>query len=95
MESSSSASQGGLGLDLVSFAFDGPVTVDDQKPLYIDAECPSRSLNAAQTRLLVRKFIAGFKQAGLKQGDRVVVHLFNNVRQVIQQVHIFVLANWT
>ncbi len=66
--------------DLLSFAFDGPVQIDENKPLYIEADFPSRSLSATQTRVLVRKFIAGFKKAGLKRGDRVVVHLYNNVR---------------
>jgi acyl-CoA synthetase (AMP-forming)/AMP-acid ligase II len=69
-----------LGCDLVSFAFHSQVRVNRRAPLYIDASCPSRSLNATQTRTLVRKLIAGFRNAGLKRGDRVVVHLFNNVR---------------
>lgn len=69
-----------LGSDLVSFAFDSQAKINRRTPLYTDAECPSRSLNAAQTRTLVRKLIAGFKTAGLRRGDRVLVHLFNNVR---------------
>jgi len=70
----------GLGSDLVSFAFNSQVKLNKRTPLYIDADCPSRSLNASQTRTLVRKLIAGFRDAGLRKGDRVVVHLFNNVR---------------
>jgi non-ribosomal peptide synthetase component E (peptide arylation enzyme) len=70
----------GLGSDLVSFAFSSRVKLNKRTPLYIDADCPSRSLNATQTRTLVRKLIAGFRDAGLRRGDRVVVHLFNNVR---------------
>jgi hypothetical protein len=70
----------GLGGDLVSFAFNSQVKLNKRTPLYIDADCPSRSLNATQTRTLVRKLIAGFRDVGLRRGDRVVVHLFNNVR---------------
>jgi hypothetical protein len=70
----------GLGSDLVSFAFNSQVRLNKRTPLYIDADCPSRSLNATHTRTLVRKLIAGFRDAGLRRGDRVVVHLFNNVR---------------
>jgi hypothetical protein len=69
-----------LGSDLVSFAFDSQAKINRRTPLYTDAECPSRSLNATQTRTLVRKLIAGFKTSGLRRGDRVLVHLFNNVR---------------
>jgi hypothetical protein len=72
----------GLGSDLVSFAFNSQVKLNKRTPLYIDADCPSRSLNASQTRTLVRKLIAGFRDAGLRRGDRVVVHLFNNVRKL-------------
>jgi non-ribosomal peptide synthetase component E (peptide arylation enzyme) len=69
----------GLGSDLVSFAFNSQVKLNKRTPLYIDADCPSRNLNATQIRTLVRKLIAGFRDAGLRRGDRVVVHLFNNV----------------
>jgi non-ribosomal peptide synthetase component E (peptide arylation enzyme) len=74
-----------LGSDLVSFAFDSQVKVNRRTPLYIDAECSSRSLNTTQIRTLVRKLIAGFKAAGLKRGDRVLVHLFNNVRRAFNR----------
>jgi hypothetical protein len=73
----------GPGSDLVSFAFNSQVKLNKRTPLYIDADCPSRSLNATQTRTLVRKLIAGFRDAGLRRGDRVVVHLFNNVRNQV------------
>lgn len=69
-----------FGHDLVSFAFDSQVKGNGTTALYIDAECPHRSLDATQTRTLVRKLIAGFENAGIGTGDRVVVHMFNNVR---------------
>jgi hypothetical protein len=72
-----------VGSDLVSFAFDSQVAASRRTPLYVDAACPSRSLGARQFRTLVRKLVAGFKSAGLRRGDRVLVHLFNNVRMAV------------
>lgn len=66
-------------LDLVTFAFNGPFQ-NDEKPLYIDAEKPSRNLNGAQFKLLVRTLIAGLRAHNVRQGDCVLVHLQNNVR---------------
>ena len=66
-------------MDLVSFAFDHQVDYDQGKPLYIDALDPDRCLNARQLKLLVQKLASGFKNAGVRKGDRVLVHLFNSV----------------
>ena len=71
------------GFDLLSFAFNGPVKVDQQKPLYIDAGDPTQTLNAAQLKVLVRKLIAGFRTAQLPKGGRVLVHLFNHVGSTV------------
>ncbi|PLN75743.1 acetyl-CoA synthetase-like protein [Aspergillus taichungensis] len=65
--------------DLLSFAFQGPVGYDQSRPLFIDAENPSRSLNASQFRLLVRTLIAGLKAHHVQRGDCVLVHLGNNI----------------
>ncbi|PKY03567.1 acetyl-CoA synthetase-like protein [Aspergillus campestris IBT 28561] len=65
--------------DLLSFAFQGPVEYDQSRPLFIDAENPSRSLNASQFRLLVRTLIAGLKAHHVQRGDCVLVHLGNNI----------------
>ena len=66
--------------DLLTYAFEGPIEYDrDNKPLYIEAEDPSRCLTASQSKCLVRKLIAGFRHAGVKKGDRIVVHLPNTV----------------
>ena len=54
-------------VDLVLFAIDGPVSFDQQKPLYIDASDPTHNLNANQFRVFVRKLVAGFKAAGLRK----------------------------
>lgn len=68
--------------DLLSFALDEqPVAYDEQRPLYVDAENPTLSLNARQVRLFVRTVIAGLKKrAGIEAGDCVLVTLPNNVR---------------
>ncbi|EEA27204.1 hypothetical protein TMatcc_004518 [Talaromyces marneffei ATCC 18224] len=67
--------------DLLSFALDEqPVAYDEQRPLYVDAENPTLSLNARQVRLFVRTVIAGLKKrAGIEAGDCVLVTLPNNV----------------
>ena len=65
--------------DLLTFTFIGPVTYDVQRPLLIDAEDPSRSLNAIQVRSLVRTLIAGLRAHGVQNGDCVLVHLPNSI----------------
>jgi hypothetical protein len=70
---------GGVYTDLLSFSFHGPGQYDRRRPLFIDAEEPSRSLNAAQARLLVRALIAGLKTHQVESGDCVLVHLGNSV----------------
>lgn len=80
-ESSLALSQSGNSVytDLLTFAFRGPTAYEDQRPLFIDAEDPSRALNAAQFRLLVRTLIAGLQAHHVQRGDCVLVHLGNNV----------------
>ena len=65
--------------DLLTFAFDGPVPYDRNKPIYIDAEDQSCALDAHQFRFLVRSLIAGLKAHGVQRGDCVVVHIPNSV----------------
>lgn len=72
-------SLGPVYTDLLSFAFNGPVDYDKRQPLFIDAEDPSRSLNATQVRVLIRTLIAGLKTHNVESGDCVLVHLGNNV----------------
>lgn len=70
---------GGVYTDLLTFSFHGPFQYDRRRPLFIDAEEPSRSLNAAQARLLIRTLIAGLKAHQVLSGDCVLVHLGNSV----------------
>lgn len=67
--------------DLLTFCFDGPNQYDHQRPIFIDAQDPSRALNASQFRLLVRTLIAGLKAHHVQRGDCVLVHLGNSVRR--------------
>ncbi|KAF2651247.1 4-coumarate-CoA ligase-like protein [Lophiostoma macrostomum CBS 122681] len=64
--------------DILSWTCDGP-DFDQDKPLYVDAANPSHSISAKQARSLIRKLIAGFRNAGLKAGDTVLIHSFNNI----------------
>lgn len=66
------------GKDLISWYFDNP-KVDDDKPVYIDAQNPNRSYTFGQARSTVKKLAAGFRKAGLKKGDVVCLHSFNDV----------------
>ncbi len=70
--------------DLLTYTFEGPIEYDrDNKPLYIEAEDPSRCLTASQSKCLVRKLIAGFRHVGVEKGDRIVVHLPNTVQLLL------------
>ncbi|KAE8350577.1 hypothetical protein BDV28DRAFT_36382 [Aspergillus coremiiformis] len=65
--------------DLLTFAFNSPQPYDEQRPLFINAEHPSCSLNALQFRLLVRTLIAGLKAHHVQKGDCVLVHIKNSI----------------
>lgn len=67
--------------DLLSFTFDGPKPYNQNQPLFIDAEDPSRSFTAAQFRQLVRTLIAGLKAHNVQPGDCVLLHLGNSVSE--------------
>lgn len=68
------------GKDLISWYFDNP-KVDDDKPVYIDAQNPKRNYTFGQARSTVKKLAAGFRKAGLKKGDVVCLHSFNDVSE--------------
>lgn len=69
----------GSKMDLVSWIF-GNGDYDQDTKIYIDPENRERSISANEARTYVRKFIAGWKAVGLKSGDCVCVHAFNDVR---------------
>ncbi|KAK2756530.1 hypothetical protein FQN54_005423 [Arachnomyces sp. PD_36] len=63
--------------DLLSWIFDNP-SYDQNRPVYIDAKDPSRSISCNQARKLIRQLIAGLRAAGFKKGDCLSVHSFND-----------------
>ncbi|KAJ5952116.1 uncharacterized protein N7479_010529 [Penicillium vulpinum] len=65
--------------DLLSFTFDGPKPYNQNQPLFIDAEDPSRSFTGSQFRQLVQTLIAGLKAHNIQQGDCVLLHLGNSI----------------
>lgn len=67
--------------DLLSFTFDGPKPYNQNQPLFIDAEDPSRSFTGVQFRQLVRTLVAGLKAHNVQPGDCVLLHLGNSVSE--------------
>ncbi|KAK8137019.1 hypothetical protein PG984_004959 [Apiospora sp. TS-2023a] len=74
----SKADRPGSAVDFVSFAFDAQRDYPADKPLFIDAQDPGRSLRYAQTRSLVRKLVCGFMASGLGKGDTVLLSATNS-----------------
>ena len=64
--------------DLLSWTFDN-LTYDQDEPIYIDGLNPSNSISARQARKLIRQLVAGFHAIGLKRGDCVCIHSFNDI----------------
>lgn len=64
--------------DLVSFAFSGDTSQHDERPLYIDADQPSRAIYGSGFRRLVCSLVAGLKAYGLQPGECVLVQLSGN-----------------
>ncbi|KAI9735365.1 MAG: hypothetical protein M1818_006560 [Claussenomyces sp. TS43310] len=64
--------------DILSWIFDD-VKYDQDKPIYVDTETPSRSISSRQARSIIRKLAAGFAAAGLQRGDCVCLNSFNDV----------------
>ena len=73
-------------MDLVSWIF-GNGDYDQDTKIYIDPENHQRSISANEARTYVRRFVAGWKAVGLKPGDCVCVHAFNDVRTATLSSH--------
>ena len=56
---------------------------DKDRPVFIDAARPSRFISCRQARSMIRRLAAGLKQAGLKTGDCVCMHAFNDIHYPI------------
>ncbi|KAK5731677.1 hypothetical protein LTR17_011148 [Elasticomyces elasticus] len=70
--------------DLISWCYDNRASYDQDKPIYIDCADPTQTLSARQCYALIHKLIAGLRHAGLKRGDCVCIHSFNNVSFLIE-----------
>ncbi|KAJ5179077.1 AMP-dependent synthetase/ligase [Penicillium capsulatum] len=68
--------------DLLSYIFDDP-PYDQNEPIYIDARDPTRSISCNQARDFIRRLIAGLRASGLREGDCVLIHSFNDIHYSI------------
>ncbi|KAF8247393.1 amp dependent CoA ligase [Wilcoxina mikolae CBS 423.85] len=66
------------GKDILSWMFDSP-RYDLNKTIYISANDPSRSLTGAQCKDIICRLAKGLRDAGLKKGDVVMLHSFNDI----------------
>ncbi|KAF2750804.1 4-coumarate-CoA ligase-like protein [Sporormia fimetaria CBS 119925] len=64
--------------DLLSWIFDEQ-TYDPDKPIYVDAEQPDRTISSRQARAIVKRLNAGFSAHGLEKGDCVCMLSFNDI----------------
>ena len=64
--------------DILSWTFDD-LNYNWDEPIYIDALEPERSYTARQAWTTIRKLAAGFQAMGVKQGDCVCIHSFNDI----------------
>ncbi|KAL2813887.1 hypothetical protein BJX63DRAFT_442764 [Aspergillus granulosus] len=64
--------------DVLSYLFSKPKYNPD-KPVYIDVANPSRSISYNQARTIIRQLIAGLRAWGVKEGDCVAIHSFNDI----------------
>ncbi|KAL4914848.1 hypothetical protein BDW62DRAFT_204212 [Aspergillus aurantiobrunneus] len=64
--------------DVLSYLF-SPPKYNPDTPVYIDVANPSRSISFNQARSIIRQLIAGLHAWGVKPGDCVAVHSFNDI----------------
>ncbi|KAK5198122.1 hypothetical protein LTS13_000999 [Exophiala xenobiotica] len=64
--------------DILSWMFDEP-RFDQDKPVYIDAIDPSKSISGNEARKIIRQLAAGFHAIGITPGDCVCLHGFNSI----------------
>ncbi|KAK5089125.1 hypothetical protein LTR05_003349 [Lithohypha guttulata] len=65
--------------DILSFTFDGDVSYDENKPIFVDARDSTKNITAATARHIVRRLCKGWKEIGLQQGDCVTISSANHV----------------
>ncbi|KAI5856369.1 4-coumarate-CoA ligase-like protein [Tricharina praecox] len=64
--------------DLLSWMFDKPI-YDLEKIIFVSANDTSRTLTGVKCREIIRKIAKGLKDAGLKRGDTLLLHSFNDI----------------
>ncbi|KAK6378940.1 hypothetical protein LTS17_006643 [Exophiala oligosperma] len=64
--------------DILSWIFDAP-DYDVNKPILVDASKPERFISHLHARTTIRKLIAGLRHMGVRRGDCVIVHSFNDI----------------
>ncbi|KAL3429387.1 hypothetical protein BDV09DRAFT_44458 [Aspergillus tetrazonus] len=64
--------------DILTYIFANP-SYDPNKPVYVDVSNPARSISLAQARTIIRQLIAGLRAWGVKEGDCVAIHSFNDI----------------
>ncbi|KAL2861201.1 acyl--CoA ligase [Aspergillus lucknowensis] len=64
--------------DILSYVFSSP-NYNPDKPVYIDVANPSRSISFNQAHTIVRQLIAGLRAWGVREGDCVAIHSFNDI----------------
>ena len=57
--------------------------------IYVDANRPERSITRNQAFIIIRKLAAGFHAEGIRQGDCVCVHAFNDVGHENPRKHLY------
>ncbi|ETI24068.1 hypothetical protein G647_03437 [Cladophialophora carrionii CBS 160.54] len=65
--------------DILTYTFGNLSRYDDDTPIFIDANHPTHRILAKQALRTVRQLIKGLKALGLKEGDCVCLHAFNNI----------------
>lgn len=68
--------------DIISWYYDEP-RFDHDQPVYIDALDSSKYYTGNTAKRAIRQLVAGFQHAGLKPGDCVGIHSFNNIHYPI------------
>ncbi|KAL4877060.1 hypothetical protein BJY04DRAFT_222382 [Aspergillus karnatakaensis] len=64
--------------DILTYLFSNP-KYDTNKPIYVDVANPTRSLSYTQAKKTIRQLIAGLRAWGVKEGDCVAIHSFNDI----------------
>ncbi|KAH0596607.1 hypothetical protein MHUMG1_05725 [Metarhizium humberi] len=64
--------------DILSYIFDEP-DYDQDKPVYVDTNDSTRTISCNQARVIIRQLIAGLRAAGVKPGDCIAIHSFNDI----------------